>query len=303
MAATGDNNKGASAPVAARAEHRGSVGVCGDGTNLFLFAKGPDNALWWRQWVYATTKQWTDWKRVGGYLTSDPAVVRSAEDGTLNVYARGGDGALWIASSADAGSRWSWHKIGGDIAPGTGPGACYSSAIHGNVAFITGGDGALWQYSPAYGWERIGGRSTSSPDAAEHPCEHKVYAYVRGGDGALWQYDVSTATWTSYGGYILPGTGPDVARDSAKGSYWMDVGVIGGDHALWHFSSANGWQKIGGYLTSSPRAAARVDSEWGVLYLALFARGGDGTLWWYERTSGGCSCWTALEDVYWNVKN
>jgi hypothetical protein len=45
----------------------------------------------------ATGSTWSSWENLGGYLTSSPAATSPAS-GVIDVFVRGGDGALWGAS-------------------------------------------------------------------------------------------------------------------------------------------------------------------------------------------------------------
>src|SRR5205085_7767262 len=51
-----------------------------------VYVRGLDNALYQRTY----SKQWGDWKRLGGTLTDSPSVTT---DGT--VFVQGGDGQVW----------------------------------------------------------------------------------------------------------------------------------------------------------------------------------------------------------------
>ncbi len=271
---------------------------------LYLFAKGADNALYWKAGA-PSTNTWSSWNKIPtGYLTSDPAAV-SLAPGEINVYVRGGDGALWMLSTRTYGGTWSdWSKIGGYIYPGTGPAACISPGGETTdvAIFVTGGDHAIWQYF-VDGWSRFGGYATSSPTAAGNgvvkPC-----VYVRGGDGALWEYDIpddntTAARWINLGGYILPGTSP-AASDIYTGT--LTVFVTGGNRALWWEAktgagSWSGWTSLNGYLTSSP-TSTQSGSVYQSSSVYTFVRGGDGGLWWIKGTMNAWpytwSSWTSM---------
>ena len=169
--------------------------VCAqDANSLDLFAKGTDNALWWKH--YQSGSGWSSWTSLGGYLTSSPAAV-SQSTGKIDVYVRGGDGALWQREYGN-GAWGSWSSLSGRLASGTGPAA--SSWGSGRLdVFVEGTDGALWHrgYNGGWsGWESLGGRLTSSP-AAVSSTSGMIDVFVRGGDSALWQKTYNSA-WYSW---------------------------------------------------------------------------------------------------------
>jgi len=265
----------------------GGASVCSIVNDLYLFAKGTDNSLWWKHWT-ESTKTWTSWMSLGGYLTSDPAVVSTRDSpsdlGKMYAYVRGGDGALWTISTVNVGDSWStWTKLGGYILPGTGPAACFNSIEGGNniAVFVTGGNHAVWHVSSAHGWQALGGYATSSPAAIQDGYLGYLYVYIRGRNGALWEYDsVVGASWSSLGGGILPGTSP-AACQLGDGHA---VFVTGNNHAIWWmrwfpWGVAYGWRSLNGYLTSKPTATGFQGWDVTVDAVDVLARGNDGALW------------------------
>jgi peroxiredoxin len=173
--------------------------VCAQNANsLDLFAKGTDQALWWKHYQSGS---WGTWESLGGILTADPAATSSAA-GHLDVFVRGTDGALWQREYSN-GVWGSWSSLGGIMYPGTGPAA--SSWGSGRLdVFVEGTDSALWHRSHSgtwSGWESLGGRLTSSPGATS-PGSSMIDVFVRGTDGALWwkNYNGEWQGWTSIGG-------------------------------------------------------------------------------------------------------
>jgi hypothetical protein len=281
------------------------VGIAGapaacwqDWDNYHLFVRGGDGALWWQHWN--RTDGLKAWTSLGGRLTSDPAAVWY--QGSIYVFVRGGDGALWWTYSFFLNDHWSWvgwTRLGGYLAPDTGPAAYqwYDPTRTGARIgwFVTGGDHALWHgwYDEAgyHNFERLGGYLTSSPAAAVNYQKHDIvpddlelHAFARGGNGALWSRNTVKGldTWDSWhnlGGYLAPGIGP-------AASSWdngVDVFVVGGNHALWNkqFSTYANWKEwlsIGGYLTSSA-AAPLSPTDGGRSNVDLYARGRDNALW------------------------
>ncbi len=317
VAATDNSKAPSQAPslVGAQMPSGAAVVACGE-DKLFIFAKGANNALYWKSGT-PSTNTWSDWKSLGGRLTSDPAAASPyagpMPDQRINVYVRGTDGALWEISTTNGGLNWgSWTKIGGYIAKGTGPAACVARTDPGEptytydtAAFVTGGDHALWWYfvhDSVWSWKRIGGYATSSPSAAG--TGQSIYAFVRGTDGALWEYEFPYDTsvivpWIKLGGYILPGTSP-AASDCYVGA--LVVFVNGGDSALWYkMPTATGswsqWQSLGGRLTSSPTSTQGIEPPENPPALNVkayvFVRGTDGALWWIK----GFTAWSSWKSL------
>jgi len=312
------------------------VGVAGapavvslDSNNIYLFVRGTDNALWWKNWT--DVAGWSAWQSLGGVLTSDPAAANQYGTGTnqmVDVFVRGADGALWSINTTDAGSNWNaWQYIGGRLLAGTGPAAYgwyYGPTDQWLGWLVTGTDHQLWyQYSNDTGiiqpWQALGGYLTSSP--AVDPQGSGVF--VRGGDGALWLTEHNAqggsvgrdwSPWVSLGGRIAPGTAPAVAIGYYSQAR-LDVFVQGMDGALWHrsnnvgssivdsnvganrgFGTWSAWESLGGYLTSSPGATWEGPNYYP--YLDVFVRGGDNALWWKWYFSGyyigPWSDWTSI---------
>jgi len=279
----------------------GAPAVCvQDKSTVDLFAKGQDGALWYKQ-LNRPTGSWSAWMSLGGKLTSDPAAAALSpladSAGPVDVFARGGDGALWARNTVDGGATWSnWYKIGGQLLAGTGP-AAYGSvfAFDNRVGwFVIGMDHALWHAwndnTGTHNWENLGGYLTSSP-AATVGDSSQLDVFARGVNGALWTREFQTTTWTAWlslGGQIAPGTGPAACAPGGIGH----VFVQGIDGALWYRTGFDGlenwinWQTAGGHLTASPAAAVQGGGGWIASHdMFVFARGGDNNLW--ERTGVG----------------
>ena len=90
---------------------------------LCLFVKGCDGALWYNQDNESATNSanwgWSGWTSLGGKLSSSPCAV-SRSSGLIDVYVAMNstvyERSYYIAT-------WhNWLKVGGKVAPGTGPG-------------------------------------------------------------------------------------------------------------------------------------------------------------------------------------
>jgi hypothetical protein len=231
---------------------------------------------------------------LGGYVTSDPAATSRAVN-TIEVFVRGGDGALWSRNTTDDGTHWTpWTNLGGQLLAGTGP-AAYSWGILRTGVFVTGTNHALWHMwsdnEGLHGWVNLGGYLTSSPGATgvgNMTTGAQIGVFGQGKDGALWwkQFQGNPrvwSSWTSLGGQIAANTGP------AACSYGIDredVFVEGTNGALYHkwkdTGAWSGWENVGGKSTASPAAASSGDNT-----IDVFVRGGSGRLWSRNTTNGG----------------
>jgi hypothetical protein len=308
------SNANVQSPAQVGSSEGSAPAVCAPGSlydlsNIALFVKGADNALWWKQ--YKDSTGWTEWQSLGGYLTSDPAVTSKipsyASERMMQVFVRGTDGALWTRTTYDGGNSWTdWYSYGGQLLAGTGPTA-YNWPNQRVGWFVTGTDHALWHKwieIGFHGWESRGGYLTSSPAAGSSAdsTDQYVGVFVRGGDSALWVkgYEGGWSGWGSLGGQIAPGTAP-------AASAWyhrVDVFVQGTDGALWHRvnngvwpGAWSGWQSIGGKCTSSPAVLASPTSVVAEYkYVKVFVRGTDGALWQntYANGNNQWSGWTSI---------
>ena len=276
----------AAAPVAS------SPAVCAQNANsLDFFAKGTDNALWWKHW---DGHYWSSWTSLGGYVTADPAAV-SRSPGKITVFVRGGSGSLWSKSTTDGGTTWNpWNEIGGQLLDGTGPTA-YAWGDGRIGWFVTGTSHALWHMwddsSGRHGWQSLGGYLTASPGATS-PSNGVIDVFARGSSGGLWQMEYANNAWggwTPLSGQLASNTGPAA---TSWGSGRLDIVVTGTSGALWHRSYASGawsdWQSLGGYTTSSPAATSRAAST-----IDIFVRGGSGAFWQLTYNNGW-SGWTSI---------
>ncbi len=275
---------------------------------MYLFVQGYDGALWYNQENLTGTNLpnwgWSGWASLGkpttGSLTSSPCAI-SRQTGTIDVYVRGTDGAVWERPYY-SGTWHDWYIVGGQVAAGTGPGASGWSGRED--VFIEGTDGAMhqttWTSSSGWssGWVNLGGHLTSSPGAVSRS-SGIISVYVRGTDGAVWERPYSSGAWQGWynlGGVLAPGTGPAVsAWQYYQGSRLVnreDVFVVGTNGAMYQktWTAGSGWTttwaNLGGKLTSSPTAATMQYS------IEIYARGTDGYLYLKEYFSGGWHAWS-----------
>ncbi len=232
----------------------------------YIFVKGYDGALWYNR--EDTTPGlpnwgWAGWTSLSGQLATSPCVV-SQSSATLDVFVRGTNGALYTRHFS--GSWGPWTNLGGQIAPGTGPGA--SSWGSGRLdVFVEGTDGAMWHksYTSGWsGWENLGGKLTSSPGAVSRG-SGLIDVFAPSG-GALYHkwYNGGWSGWENVGGAIASGTGPGVSAMHVHtyGSQTcdrLDVFIKSTDGAIWQrtwiaASGWSGWGSRGGQPASSPTA-------------------------------------------------
>ena len=140
-----------------------SVGQNQDG-RLEFFAVGQDalsgDNLAHNWQTGAGTNSWSGWNSLGnppaGTIT--PCVAQN-QDGRLEVFGLGLDGALWHIWQTSPNNGWSgWDTLGapGPGVPIPGPNCCVSNNQDGRLeVFVIGADASLWhiwQTSPNNGW-------------------------------------------------------------------------------------------------------------------------------------------------------
>ena len=234
------------------------------------------------------------WGKLGGKIW-DPCVGNN-QDGRLEVFARGGDGALWHIWQTSPNNGWSgWHSLGGKIWD-----PCVGNNKDGRLeVFARGGDGALWhiwQTSPNNGWSgwhSLGGK-IGRPVVANN-ADGRLEVFVQGADGALWHIwqtapNNGWSGWHKLGGQI---DHPIIGRNQDGR---LEVFARGGNGALWHIwqtapnNGWSGWHSLGGKVWN-PCVGNNKDGR-----LEVFARGGDGALWhiWQTSPNNGWSGWNSL---------
>ena len=204
-----------------------------------------------------------------GRVFSDPWPVVNS-DGTFEVFAIGGDQAIWHVKQAAPGGTWgTWSSLGG----------------------LTYWDKS---YNPA-----------SKPEwGFMHPIairnsDGRLEVFILGIDRAIWHIKQTTpggawGTWVSMGGSNL--FWPTVTMN-ADGR--LEVFAIGGDQAVWHISqtsvggSWSQWSSLGGTLFYIPAAVKNLDGT-----LEIFSQGQDGSIWRTKQLhaggSTGWSSWTSI---------
>jgi hypothetical protein len=252
------------------------------GGQTLTVVRGSDRALW--ELMPNGT-----WNRLGGILTSDPT-LSAMPSGRVDLFARGGDNALWHMQSNDAGVTWGpWGTLGGILSSGPTSVSWGENRID---VFVRGVDGALWHlpFAGGYlGWRTLGGGLTSDPEVSSWSA-NRLDVFVRGLDGALWHIDWFGTGWSGWeplGGGITGGAG---AASTSPGT--VDVFARGLDGALWsrewNGSAWISWFSLGGGLAADPDAAATASQ------IDVLIQGNDGALWRRRRASGIWQPWVLL---------
>jgi hypothetical protein len=231
----------------------------------------------------------------GGILTSGPAAAAGAA-GSVDVFARGADGALWQTHWNGSAFIPGFTSLGGLL---TGdPGAVANGTSRTDV-FVRGGDNQLYQktwngitWGP---WRAIGGILTSGPEASPRAGSVlHIDLWVSGSDHQLyhrWSDDGGNTFggWQAMGGVLTSDPGA-VSWSSNR----ADVFIRGADFQLWHkywdvSAGSGGWEALGGYLTSSPGVASCQPG-----HLDVFVRGSDNAIW---RKGWNGTAWTGWARV------
>ncbi|MCW3001849.1 MAG: hypothetical protein JWQ20_1147 [Conexibacter sp.] len=120
-----------------------------------VFSRGADGALWQGSFSGSAATRWywyktTDGPSDGPALASSPSVSRNVTTGRIDVFARGGDNALWQAYwPGGSANRWYWYKINDGTAAGpalaSAPTVLHDHATGRFDVFARGADNTLWQ--------------------------------------------------------------------------------------------------------------------------------------------------------------
>jgi hypothetical protein len=139
------------------------------------------------------------------------------------------------------------------------------------------------------GWESLGGRITSRPQAVSWG-KNRIDVVARGLDSAVWHRWWEGGSWRGWEG--LGGQIHDAPAICSWASGRLDIFGVGLNHKLhhkWFQGGWSGWESLGGFLTSEPCAVS-----WGPNRIDVFARGGDNALWhiWWNGSS-----WSGWENL------
>ncbi len=216
--------------------------------------------------------------------------------GRMEVFARGGDGAVWHQWQVAPNNGWSgWYSMGGwiDLLE-IGQNDDFRLEL-----FARGGDGALWhnwQLAPGgnwSGWYSMGGWI----DRLEvgRNADGRLEVFARGGDGAVW-HNWQTAPNNGWSGWYSMGGWIDMLELGQNADGRLEVFARGGDGAVWHNwqiapnNGWSGWYSMGGWVDKL-ELGQNDDGR-----LEVFARGGDGAVWhnWQTAPNNGWSGWYSM---------
>jgi hypothetical protein len=130
----------------------GKPAVVRDGMGLLeVFVRGTDNAVWRNiQLPQAGRVAWAGWTSLGGNITSDPtaALNPSATGGTVEVFGRGGDNAVWRAAQTSAGGSFgAWTSFGGIVGTNLVVGTTSDNRLQ---LFAKAPDNSVWQIAQVF---------------------------------------------------------------------------------------------------------------------------------------------------------
>jgi hypothetical protein len=260
----------------------------------YVFVRATDAAIYAKHRV---TGGWSPWESLGGNTTSGPAAV--AFDGTIHVFARGVDGAVWQTWLQGDGTWHSWISLGGYTL--SAPSATVRRGEGYLDLVVRGGDSQMYHqaYLPGTGWSGfapIGGVLTSAA-SVNSQSPHLLNIWSRAIDGTLVQKSWTGSAWTDWsnlGGGII-GAPTSISRQESV----IDVYVRAGGDTTYQ----RGWTAAGGWtawllldptpIASAPAAGAdSADREY------LFARRGSDSLQYKEWNAGtGWSAWIDLGQI------
>jgi len=167
---------------------------------LEVFVIGSDNALW-HKWQSVAGGTWGGWYSLGKPSSANafftPSVSKN-DDGRLEVFTVGTDGALWQLWQVAPNGTWSnWASLGNPPTANVQSAPCVIKNQDGRLeAFNICSDGALWhiwQITPGGVWGSWGslGMPYNSVTLSSGPLvienfDGRLEAFVGGSDNALW---------------------------------------------------------------------------------------------------------------------
>ncbi len=179
---------------------------------------------------------------------------RRNADGRLEIFARGGDGAVWHMWQTAPSNGWSgWYSLGGWIdrlnvasQRGRPDGDLRSRRRWCRLAYVADrAEQWLERLVLARRLDRSAGNGRNA--------DGRLEIFARGGDGAVWHMWQTAPSngwsgWYSLGGWI------DLLKVASNDDGRMEVFARGGDAAVWHMwqtapsNGWSGWYSLGGWI-------------------------------------------------------
>ncbi|KAK4455218.1 hypothetical protein QBC34DRAFT_288677, partial [Podospora aff. communis PSN243] len=209
-----------------------------DSTSTFLFARGVDSAIWYREIISSplpdgrnlsdiTTHVWkSDWHSLGGSLVSQPA-SSSMRPGRIDVFAIGTDQTTRVKTLRNGVWDKEWISLGGAAA--SPPATCSYGIDNNNVVMVGTDHGVYHKYlndgntwGPTIGgeWEEQRGLAWSSADTG---CAVTV--------GGVRRYEI-----VMFGGAVGM---PQEAELLPRGMYFMRFNTSHGWDGSWSGGEGN----------------------------------------------------------------
>ena len=292
-----------------------------DELNLFAFAVGTDQALWYAQLDGFSPigdpdrSGWSEWRSLGGVVTSRPCAVRSG-DLSVDVFAAGAHSELlhwqfrngawtnWPLVSTEGLSiaraphitpptpHRNWRSLGGILT--SPPHSTLFGELNDTIlVFALGTDHALWSKTCNQGlwqdWNSLGNVLSSPPHAVTWQKE-TFAVFARGIDSAIW-YTMG-ADW-----HKLPATFSSTSYAVASADH---IHVFAADtqsvlqHCKWNGNSWSDWELLGGILMFAPTANSFPFNE--VLHVYAVGTDSAAKLRRFDGTSWGG--WESLDGQF-----
>ncbi len=251
-----------------------------------VFVTGARHELVLRR--YVPGPGWQAWQEPGGGFVGGPAVDYHTADGSVAVWGRGTDGALY--SGAVRSGQWlGWVAHGGTLTSRPSPMETPDGWL---FVFYRGGDGALWyaQWSPTGAWRgfhSLGGQALAGPGPAATATGPGALAVaVIGANGTMYGASLGGGHWSPF-----RAIGDSGSRDeftlTAPAAGVLDLYARSATNTLITRRSVNGawgaWQEApgGGGIAGGPWA----DYVEGGGRTEIHALGQDGRLYMRTRST------------------
>lgn len=236
-------------------------------------------------------REWSEWRSLGGELTSGPAVCSWGEN-RLDVFVIGTDKSLY--HKLWNGSQWSgWESLGGQL---TSNPAAVSWGPNRIDVFGRGTDNALWHKwwdgSKWHNWESLGGTLLSAPAVSSRRANH-LDVFCEATDKSLYHRIWNGSQWTPW-----ESLGGELTEDPAAVSWddkRIDLFVRATDltlyHKWWNGSTWSGWEPQSRKMKYGAAASSRRANHLDVFIVApdgaLQHRLWDGSQWTRWESIGG----------------